>query len=94
MDRETRDRLIAEDPKSEEVLKPFLRGRDVKRWKANFDERYLIKIESSENKKHPWSGLPSKEAEEVFKNTYPAIYNRFNDIEIRKALVKRIYHSR
>ncbi len=89
VDRETRDRLIAEDPKSEEVLKPFLRGRDVKRWKANFDERYLIKIESSENKKHPWSGLPSKEAEEVFKNTYPAIYNRFNDIEIRKALVKR-----
>ena len=32
VDRETRDELIAEHPSSAEVLKPFLRGRDVKRW--------------------------------------------------------------
>lgn len=62
VDRPTRDRLVKEHPSSAEVLKPFLRGRDVKRWSVEFAERYLIKIESSENKKHPWSDKPEKEA--------------------------------
>ncbi|MDV7393366.1 type II restriction endonuclease, partial [Arthrospira platensis SPKY1] len=51
---ETRTRLIAEDPKSAEIIKPFLRGRDVKRWRVEFADQHLIKIASSENKKHPW----------------------------------------
>ena len=42
VDRATRDRLIAEDPKSVEVLKPFLRGKDVKRWKADPKDLWLI----------------------------------------------------
>jgi len=74
VDQAIRDRLIHEDPKSDEVLKPFLRGRDVKRWKATWAGYYLIKLESSQNKEHPWSGLKPKEAEEKFKNTYPAIH--------------------
>ena len=40
--REKRDELIAAHPSSEDVLKPFLRGRDVKRWRVEFQERYLI----------------------------------------------------
>ena len=32
IDRVTRDRLISEHKSSAEILKPFLRGRDVKRW--------------------------------------------------------------
>ncbi|MFM6113142.1 MAG: Eco57I restriction-modification methylase domain-containing protein, partial [Sphaerospermopsis kisseleviana] len=51
VDRETRERLISEHLSSEEVLKPVLRGKDVKKWVVNFAEQYLIKIESSENKK-------------------------------------------
>jgi adenine-specific DNA-methyltransferase len=77
VDRVTRDRLIAQHPSSAEVLKPFLRGKDVKRWSANFAEQYLIKIESSANKKHSWTGLPDREAEKVFAQTYPAIYEFF-----------------
>lgn len=42
VDRETRDRLIAEDASSAELLKPFLRGRDVKRWKAEPQDLWLI----------------------------------------------------
>jgi hypothetical protein len=34
----------------------------VKRWRTEFAEQYLIKIESSENKEHPWSGKSEKEA--------------------------------
>lgn len=87
VDRTTRDRLIAEDKSSRDVLKPFLRGRDVKRWRVEFDGQYLIKIESSENKSHPWSGKSEKEAEKVFGKTYPAIYDRFKDL--RDALKNR-----
>lgn len=42
IDRATRDRLVAEDPASAAIIKPFLRGRDVKRWRIEFDEQYLI----------------------------------------------------
>jgi adenine-specific DNA-methyltransferase len=42
IDRATRDTLIAEDPKSAELIKPFLRGRDIKRWRVKFAEKYLI----------------------------------------------------
>ena len=42
VDRPTRDRLIAEHPSSGEVLKPFLRGRDVKRWRVDYQDLWLI----------------------------------------------------
>jgi adenine-specific DNA-methyltransferase len=87
VDRTTRDRLIAKHPSSKEVLKPFLRGRDVKRWRVEFADTYLIKIESSENKQHPWSDKPEKEAEKVFARTYPAIHSFFDDM--RKLLIDR-----
>jgi hypothetical protein len=87
VDRETRDRLIAEHKSSTEILKPFLRGRDVKRWRVEFADQYLIKIESSENKSHPWSGKSETEAEKIFKKTYPAIYEHF--APLRKKLIER-----
>jgi hypothetical protein len=87
VDRETRNQLIAEHPSSEEVLKPFLRGKDVKRWVVNFAEQYLIKIESSENKQHTWSNKSDKEAEKIFSQTYPAIYKHLN--QYRENLIKR-----
>ncbi|MGB5593310.1 MAG: TaqI-like C-terminal specificity domain-containing protein, partial [Crocosphaera sp.] len=87
IDKETKDRLLSEHSSSAEVLKPFLRGRDVKRWVVNFAEQYLIKIESSENKKHPWSDKPNKEAEIIFSQTYPAIYQWLN--QYREQLIKR-----
>ena len=42
VDRQTRDRLIAEDPASEEILKPILRGRDIARYRANWAGLWLI----------------------------------------------------
>jgi len=87
VDRETRDRLIAEHKSSAEILKPFLRGRDVKRWRVEYADQYLIKIESSENVKHPWSGKPEKEAEKIFAKTYPAIHAWFQGF--REGLINR-----
>ncbi|MCX7905992.1 MAG: Eco57I restriction-modification methylase domain-containing protein [Bacteroidetes bacterium] len=87
VDRATRDRLIAEHPSSAEILKPFLRGRDIKRWRCEFGEQYLITIESSENKQHPWSGKNEREAERIFAKTYPAIHAWFDTM--RQALIDR-----
>ena len=42
IDQTKRDELIEEDPKSEELIKPWLRGRDIRRWKAHSPGRYVI----------------------------------------------------
>lgn len=42
IDQETRDRLIAEDPGSAEIIKPFLAGKDIKRYEQPRSEKYLI----------------------------------------------------
>jgi hypothetical protein len=44
VDTETRDRLVARDPKSAELLKPFLRGENIKRWRVEPEGLFLINI--------------------------------------------------
>ena len=42
IDAKTRAKLIAKNAKSEELIKPFLVGKDIKRYKMPESERYLI----------------------------------------------------
>ena len=42
IDEETRKRLIKEDPKSEELIKPLLRGRDISAWYSAPSGQYMI----------------------------------------------------
>ena len=42
IDEETRKKLISDDPKSKELIKPWLRGRDIKKWKAEWAGLYVI----------------------------------------------------
>ncbi len=42
IDRATRDALVAADPKSDELLKPFLRGENIKRWRVESEDLFLI----------------------------------------------------
>lgn len=44
IDQATRDRLVAEDAHSAEIIKPWLRGRDLKRWKIDRSELYLVYV--------------------------------------------------
>ncbi|MGR3296309.1 MAG: TaqI-like C-terminal specificity domain-containing protein, partial [Candidatus Bathyanammoxibius sp.] len=44
INKETRNKLIAEDRKSAELIKPFLFGRDIKRYDTPSIDRYLILI--------------------------------------------------
>jgi Eco57I restriction-modification methylase/restriction endonuclease TaqI-like protein/restriction-modification enzyme MmeI-like protein len=42
IDQTTRDRLIVEDAKSAEIIKPFLEGKDLKRWRSESRDLFLI----------------------------------------------------
>jgi len=59
IDHQTRKQLIAEDPKSSEIIKPLLTGRDVRRYDIRFANRYLI-----------WSyiGVPIERYPAIFKH--------------------------
>ncbi len=49
IDKKKRAELIAEDPKSAEIIRPILRGRDIRRYSNDFAEQYLIAIFPSKN---------------------------------------------
>ena len=42
IDGDARNALVGEDPRSDEIIKPVLRGRDLRRWRARWAERWLI----------------------------------------------------
>ena len=75
IDEATKEQLIAEDPKSAELIKPLLRGRDIQAWMAQWDDQYLLFV--------PWH-FPnhlddsiqgaSEQSEVDFREQYPAIY--------------------
>ena len=70
IDGTTSQQLIAEDPKSAELIEAFPAKSGKWKWKS----RNIIHIPSSKNKQWPWSDImDSSEAEQVFKENYPAI---------------------
>ena len=62
IDGETRRALIAEDPKSDEIIKPVLRGRDVQRYRARWANLWLIDSHNG------YDGTPPVDIEQ-----YPAV---------------------
>lgn len=42
IDGAKKDELIAQDPKSAEIIRPILRGRDIQRYSYNFADKWLI----------------------------------------------------
>jgi hypothetical protein len=70
IDEATRERLIAEDPRSAEVIKPFLAGRDVKRYLTPDPAKFLILFEKGWTDRHAGS---VSDKWDWLKDTYPAI---------------------
>ena len=67
IDEATKDRLIMEDPKSGEIIKPMLRGRDIKRYGYIFSNLYMITV---------GFGIYT-----MLQKKYPAIYNHLSQFE-------------
>jgi type I restriction-modification system DNA methylase subunit len=66
IDESTKNRIIKENPSSKEIIKPFLIGRDIKRYKRPINNSYLIFMPKgwtrkiSGGAKDPWSWLSNK----------------------------------
>ena len=64
IDGAKRAELIAQDPKSEEIIRPILRGRDIKRYGYEFADLYLINTHN---------GVKEKGIKRIDIDDYPAV---------------------
>jgi hypothetical protein len=71
---------VGEDPRSAEVIKPYLRGQDVKRWSPEWNGLWMIVLKSSGDQAWPWSDK-GNDAEKLFRQTYPALYGHTKPLE-------------
>ena len=88
IDKSVRQQLIAEDARSGKLIKPSLRGKTLKKWKVESTDEYMIVMASSVNREWPWSDArDDSEAEQIFAETYPAIYQHLSGY--RERLIAR-----
>ena len=64
IDGKKKDELIAEDPKSAEIIRPILRGRDIKRYGYDFADLWLINTHN---------GVKEKGIKPINIEDYPAV---------------------
>jgi len=88
IDTTTKERLCKEDPKSAEIIKPILRGRDIKRYGFEWAGLWIIFIpwHFPLNKDLAIEGA-SKKAELEFKKQYPTIFQYL--LQFKEPLSKR-----
>ena len=82
IDTATKERLVREDPRSAEVIKPYLRGQDIKRWSPEWRGLWIIVLKSSGDHAWPWSDA-GEDAEEIFRQTYPSLHAHLEPLEAR-----------
>ena len=77
IDAKTRAQLIEEDPKSEELIKPWLRGKDIKKWHREWAGLYIIVIPQG------WTNANCGKtaAEKFFSEKHSAVYGHLKSIE-------------
>ena len=75
------------DPSCAEIIKPYLRGRDINRWIMEPQDEWIILMKSSTNQCWSWSDSTEPLAENLFKKTFPTLYNHLKPFE--KKLRKR-----
>ena len=68
IDNQTKSALVAQDPRSEEIIKPVLRGRDIQRYRAKWADMWLIDTHNG------YDGVPPIEIDD-----YPAIKAHLDD---------------
>jgi hypothetical protein len=79
VDAPTRAHLLAQDPRSSEVLRPFLAGRDVKRYQTPNPTKWLILLPKGwtralfESTSLPHISLTEELAFQLLESNYPAI---------------------
>lgn len=80
IDTPTKEKLCAEDPKSAELLKPIVKGNELKRWRAEVNGNWLILIPKG------WTNKTIGDADEAvnwsaFATRFPALANHLQPFE-------------
>ena len=78
IDESTRQKLVKEDINSDRLIKPFLAGKDIKRYETNIKSSYLILIPRGFTNKE---GNKPKNAWAWFENNFPAIAKHLLEFE-------------
>ena len=82
IDTPTRNRLVEQDPRAAEIIKPFQRGLDVKRWGTKHGGQFIILLASSGDRQWPWSNSSDDgDAERLFQSSYPSIHAHMKPLE-------------
>jgi hypothetical protein len=82
IDDATRAALIRDDPGCAEIIKPYLRGQDIKRWVPAWQGLWMLVLKSSGDHTWPWSGTADG-AEAIFARTYPSLYAQMKPLQER-----------
>ncbi|WP_338877282.1 TaqI-like C-terminal specificity domain-containing protein (plasmid) [Spirosoma sp. SC4-14] len=78
---QTKDELIRRDANSAELIRPVLRGRDIKRYKANFEDLWLINTHN---------GQRSLKLDRInVERDYPAIFEYLNQQKFKPLIETR-----
>jgi hypothetical protein len=86
IDGKARGAIIQNDPAAEPLIRPFLRGQDIRRWSPEWADLWMIAIKSSGDHPWPWAGAGDR-AEDIFQVTYPGLHAHLKPYE--DALRKR-----
>ena len=77
IDSVTREKLIGNDPKCNEIIKPMLIGKDVNRYSASWKELWCIVIPTGWTNKNRGEDTP----ELYFQSCYPSIYAHLKAVQ-------------
>ena len=82
IDTPTKNRLIHDDPRSAEIIKPYVRGQDIKRWSLEWAGLWMIVLKSSGDHSWPWSDATNaEEAGGLFQQTFPSLHEHLKPLE-------------
>ena len=86
IDTPTKTAMVAAHPACSEIIKPYLRGQDIKRWHPDWAGLWMVVLKSSSDHPWPWADAGNR-AEEVFRETYPSLHAHMKPLQ--EALMKR-----
>jgi len=75
IDQDTKEKLVKKSPKSVDIIRPILRGRDIKKYRSKFGQQWIINTHNG-NKDN---GIPPIEVE----RDYPAIFDHLKKYEVQ-----------
>jgi type I restriction-modification system DNA methylase subunit len=80
VDRPTKEKLIEDDQKSVELIKPFWEGKDIQRWNSDNNDKYVVVIKQGFTKAL-FSDLSELEAYNAMLEKFPAVMRHLSAYE-------------